>query len=118
MDDIECQETMATNRPRPSEFSSVSAQKNVLGSVHVFLAPYQGMRHHAIEQQPLAHSQLLKMLADSGRFDMDMDASSNLINMPNHKTLAHSLGVSPHSGGLIRDYRNGLKSVLDDLEVT
>ncbi|WIH05086.1 hypothetical protein KHF85_00590 [Xanthomonas translucens pv. graminis] len=51
--------------------------------------PYQGMRHHAIEQQTLAHSQPLKMLADFGRFDMD--SSSNLINMPNNRTLAHSL---------------------------
>ncbi|AKK66097.1 hypothetical protein [Xanthomonas translucens] len=56
------------------------------------------MRYQAIEQQTLAHSQPLKMLADFGRFDMD--SSSNLINMPNDKTLAHSLEVLPHSGGL------------------
>ncbi|WP_155604442.1 hypothetical protein [Xanthomonas translucens] len=70
----------------------------MLGSAQAFLTSYQGMRHHAIEQQTLAHSQPLKMLADFGR--CDMDSSSNLINMPNDKKLAHSLEVLLHSGGL------------------
>ncbi|MCC8494001.1 hypothetical protein LN451_08710 [Xanthomonas hortorum pv. gardneri] len=73
---------------------------------------FQG--HHGIEQQTLGHSRLLKALADTGRFEMD--AGSNLINMPNDKALAHALGVSPHSGGPIRDYRQGLEDSLTRLE--
>ncbi|MGN5674479.1 hypothetical protein ABUK28_21170, partial [Xanthomonas citri pv. mangiferaeindicae] len=73
---------------------------------------FQG--HHGIEQQTLGHSRLLKALADTGRFEMD--AGSNLINMPNDKALAHALGVSPHSGGPIRDYRQGLEDSLARLE--
>lgn len=68
---------------------------------------FQG--HHGIEQQTLGHSRLLKALADAGRFEMD--SGLNLINMPNDKVLAHALGVSPHSGGPIRDYRQGLGMV-------
>ncbi|MEA9911557.1 hypothetical protein VDG39_02160 [Xanthomonas campestris pv. raphani] len=73
---------------------------------------FQG--HHGIEQQTLGHSRLLKALVDTGRFEMD--AGSNLINMPNDKALAHALGVSPHSGGPIRDYRQGLEDSLARLE--
>lgn len=73
-------------------------------------------RHHAIEQQTLGRSPLLKVLADAGRFDMD--ATVNLINMPSDQALAHAMGVSPHSGGPIREYRNGLKDFLDDLAAT
>ncbi|MCE4313357.1 XVIPCD domain-containing protein [Xanthomonas hortorum] len=73
---------------------------------------FQG--HHGIEQQTLGHSRLLKALADTGRFEMD--AGLNLINMPNDKVLAHALGVSPHSGGPIRDYRLGLEDSLARLE--
>lgn len=73
-------------------------------------------RHHAIEQQTLGRSPLLKALADAGRFDMD--ATANLINMPSDQALAHAMGVSPHSGGPIKEYRNGLKDFLDDLAAT
>ncbi|MGY4892239.1 UNVERIFIED_CONTAM: hypothetical protein EX528_18340 [Xanthomonas axonopodis] len=73
---------------------------------------FQG--HHGIEQQTLGHSRLLKALADAGRFEMD--SGLNLINMPNDKVLAHALGVSPHSGGPIRDYRQGLEDSLARLE--
>ena len=72
--------------------------------------------HHAIEQQTLGRNPLLKALVDSGRFEMN--ATSNLINMPNDKALAHALGVSPHSGGPIKEYRNGLKDAIDDLAAT
>jgi len=54
-------------------------------------------RHHAIEQQTLGRSPLLKVLADAGRFDMD--ATVNLINMPSDQALAHAMGVSPHRRG-------------------
>ncbi|MEN5097877.1 XVIPCD domain-containing protein [Stenotrophomonas sp. TWI1409] len=71
-------------------------------------------QHHAIEQQTLGNSRLLKALADAGRFNIDAD--QNLINMPHDKALAEALGVSPHSGGPIREYRIGLEANLARLE--
>lgn len=71
-------------------------------------------QHHAIEQQTLGNSRLLKALADAGRFNIDAD--QNLINMPHDKALAQALGVSPHSGGPIREYRIGLEANLARLE--
>ncbi|WP_295546927.1 XVIPCD domain-containing protein [uncultured Stenotrophomonas sp.] len=71
-------------------------------------------QHHAVEQQTLGNSRLLKALADAGRFNIDAD--QNLINMPHDKALAQALGVSPHSGGPIREYRIGLEANLARLE--
>ncbi|WP_353075773.1 XVIPCD domain-containing protein [Stenotrophomonas sepilia] len=71
-------------------------------------------QHHAIEQQTLGNSRLLKALADAGRFNIDAD--QNLINMPQDKALAQALGVSPHNGGPIREYRIGLEANLARLE--
>lgn len=71
-------------------------------------------QHHAIEQQTLGNSRLLKALADAGHFNIDAD--QNLINMPHDKALAQALGVSPHSGGPIREYRIGLEANLARLE--
>jgi hypothetical protein len=71
-------------------------------------------QHHAIEQQTLGNSRLLKALADAGRFNIDAD--QNLINMPQSKALAQALGVSPHNGGPIREYRIGLEANLARLE--
>ncbi|WP_143592485.1 XVIPCD domain-containing protein [Stenotrophomonas maltophilia] len=71
-------------------------------------------QHHAIEQQTLGNSRLLKALADAGRFNIDAD--QNLINMPHDKALAQALGVSPHNGGPIREYRIGLEANLARLE--
>lgn len=71
-------------------------------------------QHHAIEQQTLSNSRLLKALADAGRFNIDAD--QNLINMPHDKALAQALGVSPHNGGPIREYRIGLEANLARLE--
>lgn len=71
-------------------------------------------QHHAIEQQTLGNSRLLKALADAGRFNIDAD--QNLINMPHDKALAQALGVSPHNGGPIREYRIGLEANLARLD--
>ncbi|WP_447905496.1 XVIPCD domain-containing protein [Stenotrophomonas sepilia] len=71
-------------------------------------------QHHAIEQQTLGNSRLLKALADAGRFNIDAD--QNLISMPHDKALAQALGVSPHNGGPIREYRIGLEANLARLE--
>ncbi|NEK79000.1 MAG: hypothetical protein G3W71_19510, partial [Xanthomonas perforans] len=55
-------------------------------------------------------------MVDSGRFNKD--AATNLINMPKDKGLAHALGVSPHSGGPLQDYRIGSTQVLKELAST
>ena len=72
--------------------------------------------HHALEQQVFTNDPLLEALVDSGRFDKD--AASNLINLPRDKALAHALGVSPHSGGPLGDYKNGTLQALRDLAST
>ncbi|OOX17001.1 hypothetical protein Xazr_12805, partial [Xanthomonas campestris pv. azadirachtae] len=75
---------------------------------------FQG--HHALEQQTFARDPLLEALVDSGRFNKD--AATNLINMPKDRALAHALGVSPHSGGPLQDYKIGSTQVLKDLAST
>ncbi|MFA4436703.1 hypothetical protein P2B10_21220, partial [Xanthomonas perforans] len=75
---------------------------------------FQG--HHAIEQQTFAKDPLLEALVESGRFNKD--AATNLINMPKDRALAHALGVSPHSGGPLQDYKIGSTQVLKDLAST
>ncbi|WP_016944455.1 hypothetical protein, partial [Xanthomonas campestris] len=70
--------------------------------------------HHGFEQQTLRYSRILRVLSDSDRFDID--APENRIFMPNDKELAQAMGVSPHSGGPIRDYQVGLLDNLRRLE--
>ncbi|KTF36588.1 hypothetical protein LMG919_10800, partial [Xanthomonas vesicatoria] len=70
--------------------------------------------HHGFEQQTLRYSRILRVLSDSDRFDID--APENRIFMPNDKGLAQAMGVSPHSGGPIRDYQVGLLDNLRRLE--
>ncbi len=62
--------------------------------------------HHAVEQQTLQRSPLLKALSDTGRFDIH--APENRIFLPADPAFAQTLGVTPHSGGPIADYQNGL----------
>ncbi|MFA4293919.1 hypothetical protein P2B83_07910, partial [Xanthomonas perforans] len=70
--------------------------------------------HHGFEQQTLRYSRILRVLSDSDRFDID--APENRIFMPHDKGLAQAMGVSPHSGGPIRDYQVGLLDNLRRLE--
>ncbi|UKE55287.1 hypothetical protein KFS84_05670 [Xanthomonas translucens pv. graminis] len=72
--------------------------------------------HHAIEQQAFTRDPLLQVLVDTGRFNKD--AATNLINLPNDKTLAHAIGVTPHTGRPIKDYGLGLNYVLERLATT
>ncbi|MBO9828767.1 hypothetical protein J7373_10955 [Xanthomonas sp. A2111] len=72
--------------------------------------------HHALEQQAFGRDPLLQVLVDSGR--LSKDATTNLIHLPNDKVLAQALGVTPHTGGPIKDYRLGLKDALEDLAST
>ncbi|MDV3467771.1 AHH domain-containing protein [Stenotrophomonas sp. C3(2023)] len=72
--------------------------------------------HHAIEQQTLDRSQLLKALSDTGHFDIH--APENRIFLPADRTFAQILGVTPHSGGPIADYQLGLQRRLRRLELS
>lgn len=72
--------------------------------------------HHAIEQRTLARSSLLRMLADTGHFDIH--APENRIFLPADPAFAQSLGITPHSGGPIADYQIGLLQRLRRLEQT
>ena len=72
--------------------------------------------HHAIEQRTLARSPLLRMLADSGHFDIH--APENRIFLPADPAFAQTLGITPHSGGPIADYQIGLLQRLRRLEQT
>lgn len=72
--------------------------------------------HHAIEQRTLARSPLLRMLAETGHFDIH--APENRIFLPADPAFAQSLGVTPHSGGPIADYQIGLLQRLRRLEQT
>lgn len=75
---------------------------------------FQG--HHALEQQVFAEDPLLQALVESGRFHKDV--ATNLINLPSDRALAHTLGVSPHSGGPLRAYKTGTMLALSDLAST
>ncbi|WDM69217.1 hypothetical protein [Xanthomonas cucurbitae] len=72
--------------------------------------------HHAIEQQTLERSQLLNAISDKGYFYIH--ASENRIFLPTDPELAKTIGTTPHSGGPIADYQNGLIDRLTRLEQT
>nr|WP_078566023.1 AHH domain-containing protein [Xanthomonas citri] len=72
--------------------------------------------HHAIEQQTLERSQLLKALSDTGYFNIH--APENRIFLPANSGFAQTLGVTPHSGGPIADYQIGLQRRLRRLELS
>lgn len=72
--------------------------------------------HHAIEQQTLERSQLLKALSDKGHFNIH--APENRIFLPANSGFAQTLGVTPHSGGPIADYQIGLQRRLRRLELS
>jgi hypothetical protein len=79
-----------------------------MGDVPVF----QG--HHLIEQVALENSQLLQSLAKSGHFKLH--GAANIINLPATPALAAQLGISPHSGGPLGAYSDGLLLALEELE--
>lgn len=70
--------------------------------------------HHAIEQQTLGRSPLLKAISDAGHFNLH--APENRIFLPADPAFAQALGITPHSGGPIADYQNGLIDRLARLE--
>ncbi len=72
--------------------------------------------HHQIEQQTLANSELLSKLQETGRFDIH--AQENRIFLPADSKFAHSLAITPHSGGPLGAYQDGLSQRLDEIEQT
>nr|WP_268968665.1 AHH domain-containing protein [Nitratireductor aquimarinus] len=72
--------------------------------------------HHIIERQAFGKSGLLKEL--SKRNLLNLDSPRNLLNLPQSKELAAKLGVSPHQGGPLKAYSEGLAGQLQRLQGT
>lgn len=72
--------------------------------------------HHAIEQQTLRNSELLAKLQQSGKFNIH--AVENRIFLPASPQLADALGITPHSGGPLRAYQDGMLEWLDEIQET
>lgn len=72
--------------------------------------------HHGIEQQTLKNSVLLDKLQQAGKFDIH--AQENRLFLPANPQFAHALGVTPHSGGPLSAYQDGMLERLDDLAKT
>lgn len=72
--------------------------------------------HHAIEQQTLRNSELLAKLQQSGNFNIH--AVENRIFLPASPQLADALGITPHSGGPLRAYQDGMLEWLDEIQET
>ncbi|PPT72984.1 hypothetical protein XarbCFBP8150_00555 [Xanthomonas arboricola] len=72
--------------------------------------------HHNIEQQTLKNSELLAKLQETGRFDIH--APENRLFLPSDPQFAQALDITPHSGGPLGAYQNGVIERLDDLQAT
>lgn len=72
--------------------------------------------HHGIEQQTLKNSALLAKLQQVGRFDIH--APENRLFLPASPQFAHTLGITPHSGGPLGAYQKGMLERLDELART
>ncbi|MCD0280303.1 AHH domain-containing protein [Xanthomonas melonis] len=72
--------------------------------------------HHIAEKQTVRNSRLLEVLQEANYFKID--SQRNLIYMPSDPALARAIGISPHSGGPIRDYQDGTISRLRRLSQT
>ena len=72
--------------------------------------------HHILEQQTFYNNELLQALVEVDL--IGKDAFENRIYMPADRQLAHALGVSPHSGGPIKDYQRGINFELRQLQLS
>ncbi|MBV6852668.1 AHH domain-containing protein [Xanthomonas campestris pv. mirabilis] len=72
--------------------------------------------HHNIEQQTLKNSELLAKLQETGRFDIH--APENRLFLPSDPKFAQALDITPHSGGPLGAYQDGVIERLDDLQAT
>lgn len=62
--------------------------------------------HHVIEQQTFRNDPLLRVLARAKL--IEKDAFENRLYMPADRELAQAMRISPHSGGPIADYQDGI----------
>lgn len=72
--------------------------------------------HHGIEQQTLKNSELLAKLQQAGKFDIH--APENRLFLPANPQFAQALGITPHSGGPLGAYQDGMLERLDRLQET
>lgn len=73
---------------------------------------FQG--HHVIEQDAYRQSRLLRELSKQGLFDLH--APRNLLNLPVDRALAAQLDLSPHPGGPLGAYSEGVQLRLERLQ--
>jgi hypothetical protein len=73
---------------------------------------FQG--HHVIEQGAHARSPLLQALSEQQLFDLH--GPHNLLNLPVDRALATKLDLSPHPGGPLGGYSEGLQLQLRQLQ--
>ena len=73
---------------------------------------FQG--HHVIEQGAYARSPLLQALSEQQLFDLH--SPRNLLNLPADQALATKLDLSPHPGGPLGAYSDGLQLQLRRLQ--
>lgn len=72
--------------------------------------------HHAIEQQTLRHSPLLAKLQEAGRFNIH--SQENRLFLPANPAYADAMGITPHSGGPLGEYQNGMIRRLNEIQRT
>lgn len=72
--------------------------------------------HHNIEQQTLNNSPLLAKLQQAGKFNIH--APENRLFLPTDPQFANALGVTPHSGGPLHAYQDGMLDRLGYLQRT
>lgn len=73
---------------------------------------FQG--HHVIEQDAYKQSRLLRELSKQDLFDLH--APRNLLNLPVDRALAAQLDLSPHPGGPLGAYSEGVQLRLERLQ--
>ncbi len=72
--------------------------------------------HHVIEQQTFRNDPLLRVLAKAKL--IEKDAFENRLYMPADRELAQAMRISPHSGGPIADYQDGIGFELRQLRLS
>ncbi|WP_017154954.1 XVIPCD domain-containing protein [Xanthomonas phaseoli] len=70
--------------------------------------------HHSIEQQTLKNSELLDLLQRAGKFDIH--APENRLMLPADPQFARAMDITPHSGGPLGAYQNGMLEKLDKIQ--
>lgn len=73
-------------------------------------------KHHVLEQQTFNNNDFLQALVDAEL--VEKDVFENLLYMPADRKLAAAMGVSPHGGGPIKDYQNGITFSLELIEAS